>query len=273
MTKKITPNQIIEAEQLLTVLKEKFPNTFFSDPVDIRPLKINIHRDIHAHVINDYSKKQVCRALHLYINQADYRNKLIIDAQRIDLNGNVCGTVTEEHITIGEEVKQRQQRRQARLQAEQTKQEKTATSSQSTMSLLGRPILSLKRANGQNGVVHNETHTKENTMDHTTEQKPHSTYTPSVSGSLEVNIKIHSLPTDIQTVKNGWLQFMMEADGQIVLIKVRPKIWKKMQHASENYEAWVASITGKIGRRIKNGFELLQPAVQIFEKKARDELN
>ena len=33
---------------------------------------------------------------------------------------------------------------------------------------------------------------------------------------------------------------------------------------------WVASITGKMGPRIKEGFELLEVGVQVYEKKPKE---
>ncbi len=270
MTKKITPEQIATAEELLVVLKRKFPNTFFDNAEEIRPLKIDIHRDIHAVLAHHYSKKLIRRALHLYINQVAYRNKLMCDIQRIDLEGNICGIVTEEHVNIGEEAKRRQERHQIQSRIAVKPVQKIVMPA--PVSIFGRPILSLKRTDGQNGTTHIETQLKENTMDNNMiEPKVSTQEIPTVPGNLEVNIKIYTLPPEVQTVKNGWQQFVVEADGQMVLMKIRPKIWKKMQQANEDYAAWVVSITGKIGRRIKNGFELLQPAVQIFEKKQKSD--
>jgi len=273
MTKKITPEQITAAEELLVVLKRKFPHTFFDNAEEIRPLKIDIHRDIHAALVRHYSKKLIRRALHLYINQIAYRNKLVNDIQRINLEGNSCGIVTEEHVNIGEEAKRRQERHQIQSRiAVKPVQKAVVPVNDVPVSIFGRPILSLKRANGQNGTAHIETQLKENTMDNNMIAPKASTQDiPTVPGNLEVNIKIYTLPPEVQTVKNGWQQFVVEADGQMVLMKIRPKIWKKMQQADEIYATWVVSITGKIGRRIKNGFELLQPAVQIFEKKQKSD--
>ncbi len=93
-------------------------------------------------------------------------------------------------------------------------------------------------------------------------------------GKLEVNIKISELPNWVETVKHGWQQLYINADGQVVQMTVRPKTWQKLLKASKEYPLWVASITGKMGHRIKNGFELLEPAVQIHEwepKKTKEE--
>ena len=45
------------ASDLLPLLAEAFPHTFFADPKQARPLKINIHRDL-----NDWRKAQTLPA-------------------------------------------------------------------------------------------------------------------------------------------------------------------------------------------------------------------
>jgi hypothetical protein len=90
---------------------------------------------------------------------------------------------------------------------------------------------------------------------------------PKTVGKLEVNIKITELPNWVETIKHGWQRFCVNVEGQIVQMKVRPKIWQKLVNANEEYHQWIASITGQMGHRIKNGFELLEPAIQIYETK------
>jgi hypothetical protein len=92
---------------------------------------------------------------------------------------------------------------------------------------------------------------------------------PKVPGRLEINIKITQVPNWVQTVKRGWQRFCVNANGQIVQMKVRPRTWSRLLEADKQYPHWVASITGTMGHRIKNGFELLEPAVQIYEKKPK----
>ncbi|OQY54713.1 MAG: hypothetical protein DRR08_22070 [Candidatus Parabeggiatoa sp. nov. 2] len=92
---------------------------------------------------------------------------------------------------------------------------------------------------------------------------------PKTPGRLEVNIKITELPNWVETIKRGWRRFCVNVEGQVVEIKVRPKAWEKLLKANEEYPMWMASITGKMGTRIKNGFALLEPAVQVYERKPK----
>lgn len=92
----------------------------------------------------------------------------------------------------------------------------------------------------------------------------------SVSGKLELTIKINEFPTDVQTVENGWKQFELDCDGQIVSVKVKPKVFKKLEQAQESYPMWVAAIAGKMGIATDKGFELEQPNIQVFERKPKE---
>ncbi|HEY9652393.1 MAG TPA: fertility inhibition FinO-like protein [Coleofasciculaceae cyanobacterium] len=91
-----------------------------------------------------------------------------------------------------------------------------------------------------------------------------------VPGKLELTIKINEFPADVQTVENGWKQFEIDCDGQLVRIKVKPKVFKKLEQAQENYPMWVAAIAGKMGEPTDDGFVLDQPTIQVFERKPKE---
>lgn len=92
----------------------------------------------------------------------------------------------------------------------------------------------------------------------------------STPGKLELTIKINEFPADVQTVENGWKQFELDCDGQLVSVKVKPKVFKKLEQAQENYPMWVAAIAGKMGAPTENGFVLNEPNIQVFERKPKE---
>jgi hypothetical protein len=55
-----------------------------------------------------------------------------------------------------------------------------------------------------------------------------------------------------------------------VTVKVRPKVFKKLEQAQENYPMWVAAIAGKLGQLTEKGFVLDQPNIQVFERKPKE---
>ncbi|WP_026736103.1 fertility inhibition FinO-like protein [Fischerella sp. PCC 9605] len=89
-----------------------------------------------------------------------------------------------------------------------------------------------------------------------------------IQGRLEITIKISELP-QAKTVENGWQQFEIDCDGRIITITVKPKIWKKLTDAAATYPQWVAAIAGKMGDSTENGFVLLEPNIQVFERKPK----
>ena len=98
-------------------------------------------------------------------------------------------------------------------------------------------------------------------------------------GKLELTIKINEMPADVETVENGWKQFDLDCDGQLVRVTVKPKVFKKLEQAQENYPMWVAAIAkrcceaqiaGKMGEPIEGGFVLNEPNIQTFERKPKE---
>ncbi|MDM8565707.1 ProQ/FinO family protein [Candidatus Halobeggiatoa sp. HSG11] len=87
-----------------------------------------------------------------------------------------------------------------------------------------------------------------------------------IVGKMEICVKVNELPADSKTLRNGWEEFIIDTNGQMIKITVRPRTWKKLQKALHEFPSWVAHIRGKMGKRVKGGFELLTPGVQIFEK-------
>ncbi|NER94765.1 MAG: fertility inhibition FinO-like protein [Symploca sp. SIO1B1] len=86
---------------------------------------------------------------------------------------------------------------------------------------------------------------------------------------MEITLKISEFPADIKTVENGWKEFELDCDGRMVSVKVKPKMYKKLEQARDTYPMWVAAISGKMGEETAKGFILDQPAIQVFEKKPK----
>ena len=63
-------------------------------------------------------------------------------------------------------------------------------------------------------------------------------------GKMELTIKINEFPTDVKTVENGSKQFDIDTGSRIVTITVKPKMFKKLEQAQENYPMWVGVIAG-----------------------------
>lgn len=59
---------------------------------------------------------------------------------------------------------------------------------------------------------------------------------------LELTLKINEFPKDVQTKENGVKQFDIDTGGQIVSVSLKPKVFKKLEQARENYPMWASAI-------------------------------
>ncbi|MFN5863302.1 MAG: fertility inhibition FinO-like protein [Pseudanabaena sp.] len=92
----------------------------------------------------------------------------------------------------------------------------------------------------------------------------------SVQGKLEVTIKINELPAISSKYKHGWVTFEIDCEGRIFSATVKPKVFKKLEDAQANFPMWVAAIAGKMGEATETGVVLLEPNIQVFEKKPKE---
>lgn len=92
-----------------------------------------------------------------------------------------------------------------------------------------------------------------------------------ITGKLELTIKINEFPVDVRTVENGWKEFKVKTDAGFAVIKVKPKMFKKLEEAQANYPEWVGAIAGSFGDKTEEGFILEQPNIQVFERKKKAE--
>lgn len=58
--------------------------------------------------------------------------------------------------------------------------------------------------------------------------------------------------------------------SQLEVTTVKPKVYKKLEDAQANFPMWVAAIAGKLGEATETGFVLLEPNIQVFEKKPKE---
>ena len=80
------------ADAALALLCERWPKCFFMFPGRRLPLKIGIHKDIPDGLIEP---KILRLAFRLYVNNPGYLNAMRLGVARVDLNGEVAGTVDE----------------------------------------------------------------------------------------------------------------------------------------------------------------------------------
>ncbi|WP_237386884.1 RNA chaperone ProQ [Xenorhabdus sp. Sc-CR9] len=108
------------SKEVIAFLAERFPLCFVAEG-EARPLKIGIFQDIVERIQNEegLSKTQLRSALRLYTSSWRYLYGVKEGAQRVDLDGNICGELEVEHI---EHARQQLAEAKARVQAQRAEQ-------------------------------------------------------------------------------------------------------------------------------------------------------
>ncbi|AXF75680.1 RNA chaperone ProQ [Erwinia tracheiphila] len=110
------------SKEVITFLAERFPQCFSAEG-EARPLKIGIFQDLVERVQGEMglSKTQLRSALRLYTSSWRYLYGIKAGASRVDLDGNACGVLDEQHVEHArkqlEEAKARVQAHREQLQA------------------------------------------------------------------------------------------------------------------------------------------------------------
>ena len=89
-----------------------------------------------------------------------------------------------------------------------------------------------------------------------------------IPGKIDLTIKLNALPP-AKATPSGTMLFAIKVDQRVVLVELKAKAWNNMKTAAETFPRWVAAITGQMGEDVEGGFRLINPAVQVFEKKPK----
>jgi len=102
-------------------LAERFPLCFTAEG-EARPLKIGIFADLVERVQGEenLSKTQLRSALRLYTSSWRYLYGVKVGAERVDLDGNSCGVLEEQHV---EHARKQLEEAKARVQAQRAEQQ------------------------------------------------------------------------------------------------------------------------------------------------------
>ncbi len=108
------------SKEVIAFLAERFPNCFSTEG-EARPLKIGIFQDLVECVQGEMSlsKTQLRSALRLYTSSWRYLYGIKAGATRVDLDGNACGVLDEQHV---QHARQQLEEAKARVQAQREQQ-------------------------------------------------------------------------------------------------------------------------------------------------------
>ncbi len=109
------------SKEVIAFLAERFPQCFSAEG-EARPLKIGIFQDLVERVEGEMSlsKTQLRSALRLYTSSWRYLYGIKAGAIRVDLDGNACGALDEQHV---EHARKQLEEAKARVQAQRAEQQ------------------------------------------------------------------------------------------------------------------------------------------------------
>ncbi|QKJ16266.1 RNA chaperone ProQ [Yersinia kristensenii] len=109
------------SKEVIAFLAERFPLCFTAEG-EARPLKIGIFQDLVERVQGEQnlSKTQLRSALRLYTSSWRYLYGVKVGAERVDLDGNPCGVLEEQHV---EHARKQLEEAKARVQAQRAEQQ------------------------------------------------------------------------------------------------------------------------------------------------------
>lgn len=229
-----SPNAASAPPADLAPLLERFPDCF--DWADPKPLKIGIIEDVLASQAlgEGVGMKALRQMLAGYCSRPRYLKTLREGAARVDLQGRPAGAVSA---ADAESARERRAARKARMKALASRERPETPGA-------GRP----------QGAA----------------RAPDNTPIPKecrVTGRLELTVKFSDLPTPV-TVHNG-IKIGIDTGEGVVTAILPAKLWRKLEQAAGEHPAWVASVSGSLERFEGGEIALKNPAVQVFEKKAK----
>ncbi|MEI7268277.1 RNA chaperone ProQ [Pectobacterium versatile] len=109
------------SKEVIAFLAERFPLCFTTEG-ETRPLKIGIFQDLVERVpeSDNVSKTQLRSALRLYTSSWRYLYGVKLGAQRVDLDGNSCGELEQQHV---DHARKQLEEAKARVQAQRAEQQ------------------------------------------------------------------------------------------------------------------------------------------------------
>ncbi|MGL4682396.1 MAG: RNA chaperone ProQ, partial [Hafnia alvei] len=105
------------SKEVIAFLAQRFPQCFSAEG-EARPLKIGIFQDLVERMQGDengLSKTQLRSALRLYTSSWRYLHGVKVGAERVDLDGNPCGELEQQHV---DHARQQLEEAKARVQAQ-----------------------------------------------------------------------------------------------------------------------------------------------------------
>lgn len=237
-----TTRLVPPATALLAPMAAAFPQTFSTEPAQVRPLKGFIYRDLircwqAGTLPTDIDRLQLKPFLRWYTGRTSYLNALARNLRRVDLTGAIIMDPIPEAV-----------RRRARAEVQHRHERQAAKAAATTAAVKSPPPAP-----------------KPDPAPYSLEDL----YAMAVDAKLEVTLKFTTLP-NAKATGQGKMAFALKTpSGQFVTTEVNTKAWNKLLKAAEEWPNWTAALVGTMGPPTDQGFKLENPGLQVFERKPK----
>ena len=144
-----TQPKLNNSKEVIAYLAKQFPLCFIAEG-EAKPLKIGIFQDLVKRLENEtgISKTQLRSALRLYTTSWRYLYGIKVGAERVDLDGNGCGVLEQEHVDFA-----REQLEQAKSRVKAQRKEKKQQEAESTEQKPVKPRFNTSKASTKKPTV------------------------------------------------------------------------------------------------------------------------
>lgn len=86
----------------------------------------------------------------------------------------------------------------------------------------------------------------------------------------EIALKFNELPLSKPAANKKIEITLTDQNGVSFTALVNVKSWRKAEADAASFSDWGGAVSGKLGQRTADGFEVVEAGVRIFEKKSKE---
>lgn len=86
----------------------------------------------------------------------------------------------------------------------------------------------------------------------------------------EITLKFNELPEATPAPNKKVEIKLTDQNGVIFTTLINAKSWRKAEADATAFSGWGGAVSGKLGQRTVNGFEVVDAGIKVFEKKAKE---
>ena len=87
----------------------------------------------------------------------------------------------------------------------------------------------------------------------------------------EITLKFNELP-EATPAENKKVEITLtDQNGVIFTALINAKSWRKAETDAAAFSDWGGAISGKMGQRTENGFQVVDAGIKVFEKKPKEQ--